>query len=52
MFKDYNEQEKVEQKALLIKNMMQNFPSNPEIWKWWKTQKFQREQGEQEYMMI
>lgn len=29
-----------------------NFPSNKEIWEWWKTQKFQKEQGEQEYTMI
>jgi hypothetical protein len=29
-----------------------NFPDNVEIWKWWQTQKFQKEQGEQEYKMI
>lgn len=28
------------------------FPSNSEIWKWWQTQNFQKEQGEQEYTMI
>jgi hypothetical protein len=27
-------------------------PSDEEIWKWWKTQKFQKEQGEQEYTML
>lgn len=27
-------------------------PSDEEIWKWWKTQKFQKEQGEQEYRML
>ena len=27
-------------------------PSNEEIWRWWKTQKFQKEQGEQEYTML
>lgn len=27
-------------------------PSNEEIWRWWKTQKFQREQGEQEYTLL
>jgi len=26
--------------------------TNVEIWKWWQTQKFQKEQGEQEYIMI
>jgi alkyl hydroperoxide reductase subunit AhpC len=29
-----------------------NFPDNVEIWKWWQTQKLQKEQGEQEYKMI
>lgn len=29
-----------------------NFPDNVEIWKWWQTQNFQKEQGEQEYSMI
>ena len=29
-----------------------SFPDNIEIWKWWQTQKFQKEQGEQEYTMI
>jgi hypothetical protein len=27
-------------------------PSDQEIWRWWQTQKFQKEQGEQEYTMI
>jgi hypothetical protein len=27
-------------------------PSDEEIWKWWKEQKFQRVRGEQEYIMI
>jgi len=27
-------------------------PSDDEIWKWWQTQKFQKEQGEQEYTML
>jgi hypothetical protein len=29
-----------------------NLPSYEDIWKWWKTQKFQKEQGEQEYTML
>ena len=29
-----------------------SFPDNVEIRKWWQTQKFQKEQGEQEYTMI
>lgn len=32
--------------------ILRNFPDNVEIWKWWQTQKFQKEQGEQEYKMI
>lgn len=52
MFENYNKQEEAEQKALFIADVMQRFPDNPEIWKWWKTQKFQKEQGEQEYGMI
>jgi hypothetical protein len=28
------------------------FPSYEEIWRWWQTQKFQKEQGEQEYTML
>ena len=31
---------------------LESFPDNVEIWKWWQTQKFQKEQGEQEYTMI
>jgi hypothetical protein len=27
-------------------------PSDEEIWRWWQTQKFQKEQGEQEYTML
>ena len=27
-------------------------PSDEEVWKWWQTQKFQKEQGEQEYTML
>jgi hypothetical protein len=27
-------------------------PSDVELWRWWKTQKFQKEQGEQEYKML
>jgi hypothetical protein len=27
-------------------------PSDEELWKWWQTQKFQKEQGEQEYTML
>lgn len=27
-------------------------PSNVEIWQWWETQKFQKEQGLQEYNML
>ena len=33
-------------------DVIRSFPDNAEIWKWWKTQKFQKEQGEQEYTMI
>lgn len=38
--------------ALLKANVVHSFPSNVEIWKWWQTQNFQKEQGEQEYTMI
>lgn len=33
-------------------DVMRGFPDNVEIWKWWQTQTFQKEQGEQEYTMI
>ena len=32
--------------------VIRSFPDNVEIWKWWQTQKFQKEQGDQEYTMI
>ena len=32
--------------------VIRSFPDNIEILKWWQTQKFQKEQGEQEYTMI
>lgn len=28
------------------------FPTNIELWKWFRNQKYQTEQGEQEYTMI
>lgn len=52
MFEEYNKQEEAEQKALFIADVMHRFPDNPEIWKWWKEQNFQKEQGEQGYTMI
>ena len=52
MFKEYNEQEKEENESLVISNIMNSFPSNHKIWEWWKTQRFQKEQGEQEYTML
>ena len=33
-------------------DVIRSFPDNVEIWKWWQTQKFQKEQGEQGYTMI
>ena len=27
-------------------------PTDEELWRWWQTQKFQKEQGEQEYTML
>jgi hypothetical protein len=36
-----------------IKNLTPiELPSDEELWKWWQTQKFQKEQGEQEYTML
>jgi hypothetical protein len=29
-----------------------DLPSDEKIWRWWQTQKFQKEQGEQEYTML
>ncbi len=43
---------KPQNQPLLITDVMHRFPDNPEIWKWWKEQNFQKEQGEQEYTMI
>ncbi len=37
---------------LNIGAVIRSFPDDVEIWKWWQTQKFQKEQGEQEYTMI
>lgn len=39
-------------KALTIPVVIRSFPDNVEIWKWWQTQKFPKEHGEQEYTMI
>jgi hypothetical protein len=41
-----------EDTQLSVSDVTRSFPDNVEIWEWWKTQKFQREQGEQEYTMI
>ncbi len=37
---------------LPLGGVIRSFPDNVEIWKWWQTQKFQKEQGDQEYKMI
>lgn len=44
--------EKDQNEALNKTDVIRSFPDNVEIWKWWQTQKFQKEQGEQEYTMI
>lgn len=46
---DESEDEKSELQQPVV---IRSFPDNVEIWKWWQTQKFQKEQGEQEYTMI
>ena len=44
--------EKDQNEALNKTDVIRSFFDNVEIWKWWQTQKFQKEQGEQEYTMI
>lgn len=36
----------------IIPDVMRRFPSNSDIYRWIKEKKYQREQGEQEYMML
>ena len=43
----YNSEDKI-----LLSQIPIELPSDEDIWKWWKTQKFQKEQGEQEYTML
>ena len=50
--KSENTSDKDQAKALNKTDVIRSFPDNVEIWKWWQTQKFQKEQGEQEYTMI
>lgn len=47
-----NSSKENETKALSQDAVIRSFPNNVEILKWWQTQKFQKEQGEQEYTMI
>jgi hypothetical protein len=44
---DWKQAKEMEKQQRSIK-----LPSYEDIWKWWKTQKFQKEQGEQEYTML
>ncbi len=37
---------KEQNSALHKTDVIRSFPDNVEIWKWWQTQKFQKEQGE------
>lgn len=38
---------------MFIKNLTPiELPNHEEVWRWWQTQKFQKERGEQEYTMI
>jgi hypothetical protein len=52
----YSEEEKklneAQNLALHKTDAIRSFPDDIEIRKWWQTQKFQKEQGEQEYTMI
>jgi len=47
-----NQIESLKKENIRKNNVIRNFPDNVEIWKWWQTQNFQKEQGEQEYTMI
>lgn len=47
-----NQIESLKKENMRKTNVIRNFPDNVEIWKWWQTQNFQKEQGEQEYTMI
>ena len=38
--------------AFLKQQIAEDEITEEDIWKWWKTQNFQKEQGEQEYTMI
>lgn len=35
-----------------VEEILENFPSNPEIYSWLRSQDYQREQGEQEYILL
>ena len=47
-----NQIESLKKENMRKNNVMRNFPDNVEIWKWWQTQNFQKEQGEHEYTML
>jgi hypothetical protein len=47
-----NDSNETENHAFLVGGVIRSFPKNSEIWEWWQTQKFEKEQGEQEYTMI
>ena len=52
IIKDMEKYHQAKLKKLRVSDVVPSFPSNVEIFKWFQTQKFQKEQGEQEYTMI
>lgn len=52
-FKNYPEKFHESMIEKHLKNLTPiELPSDEEVWRWWQTQKFQKEQGEQEYTML
>ena len=52
VFQKYGNMSAINARNIIDLSESIELPSDEEIWRWWQTQKFQKEQGEQEYTML
>ena len=52
VFQKYGNMSAINARNIIDLSESIELPSDEEIWRWWQTQKFQKEQGEQEYRML
>ena len=52
VFEKYGNMSAINARNIIDLSESIKLPSDEQVWRWWQTQKFQKEQGEQEYTML